>query len=232
MKKLGRTGTVVVLMCACLAGRESSALTVSASFSAHALMQAAASPAQKNPPQKNQPPQAQKNGSHSGQRPARKTGQWLESHKNLPPDQQLKALENDPEFQKLPPDRQAALRERLRKFNTLPPEQRDRSLQRLDFWTSLTHDQREQVRDANQKMQSLPQDRRVAVHTALRHLRQMSPEQRQQVFASDRFRNTFSGQEQEILKQLATINPPFGSSSTFQPKSGASPSPDNGKQPK
>jgi phage-related protein len=218
-------------MCACLAGRESFAGVLPGLSSDRHLVQAAANPPQKNPPQKNQSPPAQKNGNRSGQ-PARKTGEWLESHKNLPPDQQLKALESDPKFQKLPPDRQAALRERLRKFNSLPPEQRDRALQRMDFMQSLTHEQREQIRDANQKMQALPQDRRVAVHTALRHLRQMSPEQRQQVFASDRFRNTFSGQEQEILKQLATINPPFGSSSTFQPKSGASPSPDNGKQPK
>jgi Protein of unknown function (DUF3106) len=223
---------VWLLLCACLAGRESTASTASALSGAHALLQAAAGPAQKNPPQKNQTPQAQKSGNHNGQRPVRKTGQWLESHKNLPPDQQLKALENDPEFQKLPPDRQAALRERLRKFNTLPPEQRDHSLQRLDFWTSLTHDQREQVRDANQKMQALPQDRRVAVHTALRHLRQMGPEQRQQVFASDRFRNSFSAQEQEILKQLSAINPPFGASSSVQPKTGGSPAQGNGKQPK
>lgn len=226
---MGRA-TVAMLICACLAGGASFALPISRTSGVHPLLQAAVNPPQKNPPQKNQtPPPAQKNGSHNGQRPARKTGQWLESHKDLPPDQQERALEKDPNFRKLPPDRQAALKERLRKFNSLPPEQRDQSLQRLDFWTSLTHDQREQVRDANQKMQALPQDRRVAVHTALRHLRQMGPEQRQQVFASDRFRNSFSMQEQEILKQLSAINPPFGASSSVQPKTGASPAPGDGK---
>jgi uncharacterized protein DUF3106 len=219
---------LLVCMCACLALWEFSAGAGSRVVKAHMLLQVTPQPA----PQKSQPSAAQKNGNRKSQPPTRKTGDWLESHKNLPLDQQEKALERDPNFQKLSPDRQAALKERLRKFNSLPREQRDRSLQRLDFWSSLTHDQREQIRDANQKMQALPQDRKVAVHSALRRLRLMDPAQRQQVFESDRFRSTFSPQEQEILKQLSNINPPFGASSTFQPKTGASPSPDNGKQPK
>ncbi|HWF05872.1 MAG TPA: DUF3106 domain-containing protein, partial [Candidatus Angelobacter sp.] len=60
-------------------------------------------------------------------------GDWLQAHKDLPPDQQLKLLENDPNFKKQPPARQAALRERLRKFNSLPPARRDQALQRMDF---------------------------------------------------------------------------------------------------
>jgi hypothetical protein len=215
-------------MCACLALWEFSAAAGSRLVKAHMLVQAAPSP--QAPAQKKQNPVPQKNG--NSQVPARKTGDWLEKHKDLPLDQQEKALEKDPQFQKLSPDQQAALKERLRKFNNLPPEQRDRALQRLDFWSSLTHDQRVQVRDANQRMQGLPQDRKVAVHSALRRLRQMDPAQRQQVFDSERFRNTFSPDEQDILKQLSAISPPFGSSSAFQPKTGASPSGDNGKQPK
>jgi uncharacterized protein DUF3106 len=153
-------------------------------------------------PQKNSQPKAR------ATRPAQRMGDWLESHKNLPLAQQEKALENDPNFRKLPPDRQAALRERLRKFNSLPPDQRDLALKRMNFWASLTREQRQQLRDANQKLQALPEDRRVAVHKALRHLRQMDPQHRQQALESDRFKTTFSDQEQGILKQLASINPP------------------------
>jgi uncharacterized protein DUF3106 len=161
-------------------------------------------------PQKNPQPKAR------ATRPPQRMGDWLESHKNLPLAQQEKALENDPNFKKLPPDRQAALRERLRKFNSLPPEQRDLALKRMNFWASLTKEQRQQLRDANQKLQALPEDRRVAVHKALRHLRQMDPQHRQQVLESDRFKTTFSDQEQGILKQLASISPP---------EEGASPKP-------
>lgn len=159
-------------------------------------LQVAASP-QKTPAQKG----------HAS-RPAQHTGDWLQSHKNLPLDQQEKALENDPNFKKLPADRQAALRERLRKFNSLPPEQRDLALKRMNFWASLTREQRQQLRDANQKLQGLPEDRRLAIHKALRHLRQMDPQRRQEVMESDRFKTTFSDQEQGILKQLASISPP------------------------
>jgi hypothetical protein len=159
----------------------------------------AASPAQKNPSRA-----AQKNG--------RKTGDWLRAHKDLPLDQQLKLLENDPNFKKLPPDRQAALRERLQKFNSLPPEKREQALERMEFLAKLTPQQRQQLRDANQQLEGLAPERRVAVHKAVRHLRQMPSDQRKQVLESDRFRSTFSDQEQKLIGQLAELNLPEGGS--------------------
>jgi len=134
--------------------------------------------------------------------------EWLESHQNLSVDQQEKALASDPNFKKLPPARQTALRDRLRKFDSLPPDQRQLALQRMRFWASLTPAQRQELRDANHQLQGLPEDRRVAVHKALRHLRKMDPQKRQQVMQSDRFKTLFSEQEQGILKELASINPP------------------------
>lgn len=151
---------------------------------------------------------SQKNSGQKGKHQAPHMGEWLESHKNLSVDQQEKALEKDPNFQKLPPDRQAALKERLRKFNNLAPDQRDLALKRMNFWAALTKDQRQQLRDASQQLQGLPPDRRIAVHKALRHLREMDPQHRQKVMESDRFKTLFSDQEQGILKNLATINPP------------------------
>ncbi|HKF21838.1 MAG TPA: DUF3106 domain-containing protein [Candidatus Angelobacter sp.] len=142
--------------------------------------------------------------------PARKMGDWLREHQNLPPDQQEKLLENDPNFKKLSPERQAELKERLRKFNSLTPEQRERALNRMEFMASLTQQQREQIRDAQKTLQGLPADRQVMVHKALRHLRQMDPQQRQQVMNEDRFKSMFSEQERGILGQLSAINPQEG----------------------
>jgi len=48
----------------------------------------------------------------------------------------------------------------------------------------------------------------VAVHKAVRHLRQMPPNQRKEVLASDRFKSTFSDQEQKLISQLAELNVP------------------------
>jgi len=164
---------------------------------------------QKSPNAANRP--AQKGGP--------KMGDWLRAHKDLPPDQQLKLLENDPEFKKLPPQRQNELRERLKKFNSLPPEKRTEAFQRMEFLAKLTPPQREQLRNASQELNGLPPDRQVAVHKALRHLRQMPSAERQQIIQSDHFRTTFSDQEQKLISQLTEMNPPkAGSAQNPQPK--------------
>ena len=164
------------------------------------------------------PQKSPNGGNHSAQKNGRKMGDWLQAHKNLPLDQQLKLLENEPGFKKLPADRQEALRERLKNFNSLTPEKRTQALQRMEFLSKLSPQQRQQLRDANQQLKGLPPERQVAVHTALRHLRQMPPAERQQVIQSDRFRSTFSDQEQKLISQLAEMSPAAGSTQSPQPK--------------
>lgn len=142
------------------------------------------------------------------QRPIGKAGDWIKNHQGMTPEQQQKALENDPGFKRLPAARQEALRERLRKFNSLPPQQRERAMRRWEFLESLRPEQREQLRQSNKELNALPEGRRLMVHKALRSLRQMTPQGRDEVFKSDRFRSTFSGQEQDILKRLSAFSPP------------------------
>jgi len=150
-------------------------------------------------------PQQQKNGGPKG---APRLGAWLSTHKDLPLDQQEKALESDPDFKNRSPQVQAQLKERLHKFNSLPPQQKDKALRNMEYWEKLTQVQKDQIRQAHQHMETLPAERKVMVRKALRHLRQMSPNERQQEFQSDKFKSTFSDQEQAILRNLAEINPP------------------------
>src|SRR5258708_2521034 len=98
---------------------------------------------------------------HSSQKSGRKMGAWLQAHKDLPPDQQLKLLENDPAFKKLPAQRQNELRERLKKFSSLSPEKRTQALQRMEFLAKLTPQQREELRNASQQLKGLPPERQV-----------------------------------------------------------------------
>jgi hypothetical protein len=163
-------------------------------------------------------PQKSPNANHPAQRNGYKMGAWLQAHKDLPLDQQIKLLESEPGFKKLSADRQAALRERLKKFNSLPPAQRDQAVKRMEFLAKLTPQQRQQLRDANQQLKGLPPERQVAIHTALRHLRKMPPAERQQVIQSDRFRSTFSDQEQKLISQLAEMSPAGGTAQSAQPK--------------
>jgi hypothetical protein len=165
-----------------------------------------------------QTPQKSPGSANHAQKGGRKMGDWLQAHKDLPLDQQMKLLENEPGFKKLTADRQAALLDRLKKFNSLTPVKRDQALQRMEFLAKLSPQQRQQLRDANQQLQGLPPERQVAVHTALRHLRQMPPAERQQVIQSDRFRSTFSDQEQRLIAQLAEMNPQEGAAQNPQPK--------------
>ncbi len=155
-------------------------------------------------PPKNAPAHHPANNNH----PHHRAGEWLQQHGHLAPDQQQKALDNDPDFKKLPPQRQEQLREQLRKFSSLPPEQQKQWLNRIQFMESLTPEQRQRLRAANQHFQGLPQERKMMVRTALRHLRQMDPQGREQVFQSQQFRDTFSEDEQGLLRNLAEISPP------------------------
>jgi Protein of unknown function (DUF3106) len=151
------------------------------------------------PTQKNPTP-------HPAQKGGYRMGEWLQAHKDLPLDQQLKLLEEDPKFKKLPADRQNALRDQLKKFNSLSPEKRDQALKRMQFLAKLTPQQRQQLRDASQQLQGLPPERRVAVHKAVRHLRQMPADQRKQELESDHFKSTFSDQEQKLIGELAELS--------------------------
>jgi hypothetical protein len=159
---------------------------------------------------------------NAGNRPGQKGGRrldWLRAHKDLPLDQQLKELEKEPAYQRLSPQKQAAYREWVKKFNSLPPEKREQALANIDFLARLTPQQRQQLRDTNRQIEGLPVERRIAVHKAVRHLRQMPPAERQQVIQSDRFRSTFSDQEQKLISQLAELNPQEGGSAqSAQPK--------------
>jgi hypothetical protein len=180
------------------------------------------------PPPQNKSANAPKQpkNSNDGHNPGRKMGDWLREHQNLPPDQQEKLLESDPNFKRLPPERQAELKERLRKFNSLPPQQRERALNRMEFMASLTPEQRQQVRQASEQLQGLPQDRQIMVHKALRHLRQMDPQQRERVLNSEQFKGIFTEPERGILTRLSAINPPEGEGGP-SPQQGAP-----GQQPK
>ncbi len=76
-------------------------------------------------------------------RPGRHSGQWLRQYRSMSPEQQRRALENDPQFRRLPPERQRQLQQRLQHFNTRPPEQQQRVLNRMETWEHLTPQQQQ-----------------------------------------------------------------------------------------
>ncbi len=76
----------------------------------------------------------------SSARPAQQghAGDWLRRYKDLPPQEQERALQNDPGFRRLPPARQQLLRQRLQHFSNLPPQRQLQMLNRMETWEHLT----------------------------------------------------------------------------------------------
>jgi hypothetical protein len=135
-------------------------------------------------------------------RPGPHMGDWLRQHSNLSPEEQQRALEEDPNFRRLPAERQERLRRRLQKFNSLAPEQKQAILRRMETWEHLTPEQQERARDLFHGFRQLPPERRHALSEAFHELRDLSPEERQKALDTDRFRNNFSQQERSLLRGM------------------------------
>ena len=112
-----------------------------------------------------------------GPRPAPLPPRALERFQKMTPEQRQRALE------RLPPDRRARIEEQLRRLQNLPP------------------DQRQQLQERYQRFQSLPRDRQIAVRTELQSLRQMPPAERRARVNSPEFQETYSPQEQRLLRE-------------------------------
>lgn len=132
-------------------------------------------------------------------------GQWLRQYKDMPPEQQQQALDNDPQFRNLPPERQQKLRERLQRFSSLPSDRQQRILDRMETWEHLTPDQKQQAKQLFSQIKDLPPERRQMMQRAIDDLRNMPPEQRQQAIDSNRFKNQFSEQERGLLNGISQL---------------------------
>ena len=135
-------------------------------------------------------------------------GEWLRKHQNQSPQEQERALERDPEFNRLPPDRQQRLRQRLRDFNSRPPEQRQQMIQRMEHWDRLSPQQKDQALRVFNQMRGLSPERQQAIHRAAHDLSALPPQQREQALNSPAMRNQFSDNERDTLRNMLDLNLP------------------------
>jgi hypothetical protein len=141
-------------------------------------------------------------------------GTWLQRHGNLPPEQQEKALQNEPGFNSLPPETQQKLLNRLRQINQMPPNQRQRTVDHIEALERLTPQMRQQVHTSMQQLHALPEDRQRLVKKAFRDLRAYPPEQRAAMMNSGQFQSQFTPQERGILGNILAAEP-------YQPERGS-----------
>ena len=147
----------------------------------------------------NRPNPSHPNAARPPQNQPGHAGNWLRRYKDLPPSQQHRALENDPQFRRLPAQQQKRLQNRLQHFSGLPPQQQERVLNRMETWEHLTPNQKQQARQLFQQFKQLTPDRRQAVNQAIRGMRGLTPLQRDQLINSDQFRYQFTPEERRIL---------------------------------
>ena len=134
-------------------------------------------------------------------------GAWLQRHRSLSPQDQERALESEPGFNRLSPDTQQKLLDRLHQINRMPPEQRQRTVDRIEAMEHLTPQRRQQVRASVQDFHALPLDRQRMVKKAFRDLREYPPEQRQAMMNSGQFQAQFTPQERGILSNILAVEP-------------------------
>lgn len=134
-------------------------------------------------------------------------GAWLARHGNLTPQQQERALQSEPGFNRLPPETQQKLMNRLQQINRMPPNQRQRTMDRIEALEHLSPQMRQQVRASVQEFHALPEDRQRLVKKAFRDLRAYPPEQRQALMNSGQFQAQFTPQERSILGNILVVEP-------------------------
>jgi hypothetical protein len=134
-------------------------------------------------------------------------GTWLQRHSNLTPEQQQRALQSEPGFNRLNPETQQKLVNRLHQLDRMPPNQRQRTLDRIEAMERLSPQMRQQVRASVQQFHALPEDRQRLVKKAFRDLREYPPEQRAAMMRSPQFAAQFTPQERGILSNILTVEP-------------------------
>jgi Protein of unknown function (DUF3106) len=119
---------------------------------------------------------------------------WAQAKNALPRPPALPTRVLERLAQMTPEQRQKALAR-------LPPERRERVEQQLNRLDQLPPDQKAQVLERYDAFQGLPRDRQAAVRAELQALRKMAFARRRARLNSPEFEQTFSPEEQRLLRE-------------------------------
>jgi hypothetical protein len=132
--------------------------------------------------------------------------QWMNQHRNLTPDQQQRALDNEPGFRQLPQATQQRMHNHLAQLNAMNPQTRERTQNHIEWMERLSTDQRSQVRGSMEQLGSLPPDQRRQVAQSFRNLRALPPEQRGAALNSPQYQYMNPAQR-SALNNLLRVEP-------------------------
>ncbi|MGH9722609.1 MAG: DUF3106 domain-containing protein [Bryobacteraceae bacterium] len=123
----------------------------------------------------------------------------IDRWENMSPEQRERALA------KLPPERRKRIEANLERFHNLTPEQRSQLSESYAMFNSLPPARQEQARRVFGRFKSLPDGRRPLVRREFETLRQMDETEQRSHMNTEEFRNRFSQQEQQLLREMTGV---------------------------
>lgn len=143
--------------------------------------------------------------------------QWMQRRSDLTPEQQQRALQQEPGFRQLPPETQQRMMDRLQKLNQMPADQRERMLQRNETIERMNPEQRHNFQNAMQSWGAMPADRRRVLSHNFNQLRQLPPDQRAAALNSQPYRSTMTDQERSMMSTILSAEPVPAQNTASQP---------------
>ena len=120
----------------------------------------------------------------------------VEKLSRMTPAQRQRALS------KLPPERRDKIEKELDDYNHLSQRERQQLFDRYRNFQELPPQKQEAMRRAFRRLGAVPEDRRVILREEVQRMAGLPDADRRARFNSDEFRNKYSPQEQQLLREF------------------------------
>ena len=129
---------------------------------------------------------------------------WVDTMRDLTPQQRERVLQNSKAFQNLSPDKQAKIRQQFSQWDHMTSQQQANLRQNEDKWRKLTPEQQQHIKnDVLPKWRQMPWDRQQVIKQKLGVLQNMPESARNQRLTDPNFTRGMSDDEKSMLKDLS-----------------------------
>jgi hypothetical protein len=129
---------------------------------------------------------------------------WVDTMRDLTPQQRERVLQNSKVFQNLSPDKQAKIRQQFNQWDRMSPQQQASLRENEDKWRKLTPDQQQHIKnEVLPKWRQMPWDRQQVMKQKLGVLQNMPESARNQRLSDPNFTRGMSDEEKSMLKDLS-----------------------------
>lgn len=129
---------------------------------------------------------------------------WVDTMRELSPQQRERVFQNSRAFQSLSPDKQNKIRQQFAQWDRMTPMQQADLRAKEQTWRNLTPEQRDHIKnDVLPKWRQLPWDRQQVIKQKLGVLQNMPESARNQRLNDPNFTRGMSDDEKSMLRDLS-----------------------------